>query len=113
MRERFANYLKHLALLLKASEERQEKVVSFVYSQGPVKIYNGGIGALPFDTINRSWKNGFYNDVSAQYAYLLFGKYLQGKHYMGTGTGNWVADDYHILMTIYPAFHARKKRLTL
>ncbi len=113
VRERLANYFKHLALLLKAAKERKQTVVSFVFSQGPVMIYNGGIGRLPYDKIKPYWKNGFYNGESAQYAYQLFGNYLSEGHYIGAGTGDWIEDDYRILMSIYPAFHTGNKEAAL
>lgn len=109
IRERMANYLKHLALLLKATKDQKETVVSFVYSQGPVMIYNGAIGIVPYEKVKRSWKNGFYNDDAAAYAYLLYGDYLSAGQYAGERTGDWIADDYRILMNVYPAFHAEIK----
>ncbi len=113
VRERLANYFKHLALLLKAAKDRQQTVVTFQFSQGPVKIYNGGIGILPYSKVKRCWKNGFFNDDAAAYAYWLYGNYLSEAHPMGTGTGDWIEDDYRILVSLYPAFHAGIKKPTI
>src|SRR5690606_10220557 len=76
LKKRISNYIKHLALLLKASEERQEQSVDFTYSKGPVKIYSGGIGILPYDLTPDSWKLTFHNDSNALQAYHLYEKCL-------------------------------------
>lgn len=103
--ERLANYFKHLALLLKVVKERKQDVVSFGFSQGPVKIYSGGIGVHPYESTPESWKNTFYNDSNARAAYVQYVQYLRNSHYKGAGTGDWMDDDYNILLTIYAGFH--------
>lgn len=99
--KRFAAYLKHIALVLKAAQERKQDIVSFEFSKGPVKIYNGGIGAYSCDMVPQSWKDCFYNEDDAQKACQLYEHYLRTTSYHGSGTGNWVEDDYNILLTIY------------
>lgn len=100
-----AGYIKHLALLLKASKERKEDVVSFGFSLGPVKIYNGAIGIYPYDIVPQEWKNSFYNDSTALAAYSIFNNYLKTTSYKGAGVGEWIEDDYNILLSIYADFN--------
>lgn len=98
---RFAAYLKHIALILKAAKERGQDIVSFEFSKGPIQIYNGGIGVYPYEIVPESWKACFYNEEDALKAYRLYEHYLRTTSYRGGGTGNWVEDDYNILLTIY------------
>ena len=98
---RLTNYIKHVALVLKASKGSKQAVVSFEYSQGPIKIYNGGIGIHPYQIVPQSWKNGFYSEEEALAAYNLYESYLKKNSYRGGGTGDWVEDDYNILLSIY------------
>lgn len=105
LRKRMANYFKHLALILKSSQERKQGVVSFEFSQGPVKIYSSGIGILPYEEVNQNWKNCFYSEENAVQAYMQFQNYLKTNKYKGAGTGDWVEDDYNILLSIYSGFN--------
>ncbi|GAB2807580.1 hypothetical protein [Ferruginibacter profundus] len=98
---RLANYLKHIALILKAAQERKQDIVSFEFSLGPIKIYNGGIGAHPYTIVPETWKNCFYNDSDALTAYSMYEDYLKNGRYKGAGVGNWIEDDYNILLSIY------------
>ena len=106
---KMAGYFKHLALLLKATKERKEGVVSFEYSKGPVKIYNGAIGIYPYHLVPPEWKNIFYNEGNALAAYSLFESYLKRSNYKGAGVGDWIEDDYNILQSIYADFNSMKK----
>jgi len=100
--ERLGNYFKHVAYILKAADKNDLQVVSFRHSLGVVKIYNGGIGVHTFDIIPQTWKNCFYNDDQALMAQELFSSYIQtDDDYSGPGTGDWVKDDYTILLSIY------------
>lgn len=99
--ERLTNYFKHLALILKAARERKENIVSFGFSMGPVKIYNGGIGIYPYNIVPETWKNTFYNEDDAAKAYSKYQQYLQTNSYKGAGIGEWMEDDYNILLSIY------------
>ena len=101
---RMAGYFKHLALVLKAAKDRKQDIVSFAFSKGPVKIYNGGIGLYPYELVPEEWKNSFYNDSSARAAYSLYENYLRTTSYKGAGIGDWVEDDYNILISIYADF---------
>jgi hypothetical protein len=103
---RMAGYLKHVALILKGAKERKQEIVSFEFSKGPVKIYNGAIGIHPYDIVPVEWKNCFYNDSNAFAAYSLFEKYLATNNYKGAGVGDWVEDDYNILLSIYADFES-------
>jgi hypothetical protein len=102
--QRMAGYFKHLALVLKAAKDRKQDVVSFAFSKGPVKIYNGGIGIYPYELVPEEWKNSFYNDSSARAAFSLYENYLRTTSYKGAGIGDWVEDDYNILISIYADF---------
>ncbi|MEI9958956.1 MAG: hypothetical protein WDM90_22180 [Ferruginibacter sp.] len=104
--KRLSNYIKQLACVLKAAKERKQEVVSFEYSLGPVKIYNGGIGVHPYNILPDSWKNCFYNEADALKAYGIYEKYLATSRYRGAGTGDWIEDDYNILLTIYSGITA-------
>jgi hypothetical protein len=101
---RLANYFKHLALILNAAKNRKQDVVSFEFSQGPVKIYNGGIGIYPYNIIPDYWKDSFFDEAEATSAYLNYEKYLKTNTYKGVGIGNWIEDDYNILLSIYADF---------
>lgn len=105
---RLSNYLKHLALILKSAKERKQTVVSFEFSLGPVKIYNGGIGIYPYDIVPENWKNSFYNEADASAAYHQYEEYLKTSSYRGAGIGNWIEDDYNILLSIYAGINQSK-----
>ncbi|GAA4331143.1 hypothetical protein [Flaviaesturariibacter amylovorans] len=98
---RLGNYFRHLACLLKASDDRKEEVVSFEFSRGPVKIYNGGIGIHPMHIVPADWVAAFHSNADAFRAYRLYERYLQRNSYHGASTGRWVTDDYNILLSIY------------
>jgi hypothetical protein len=100
--DRLGNYFKHLAYILKAASERKQQAVSFEYSQGIVKIYDGGIGINPLNIVPESWAKTFYRDEDAFIAYKMFEAYLiNGNNYKGAVTGDWYKDDYKILTSIY------------
>ncbi|HEV7332422.1 MAG TPA: hypothetical protein VGN63_15400 [Flavisolibacter sp.] len=102
--QRLAGYIKHLALVLKAAKERKQDIVSFEFSKGPVKIYNGGIGIYPYGMVPAEWKKSFHNDSSALAAYGLYENYLRTTSYKGAAIGDWVEDDYNILLSTYADF---------
>jgi len=106
---RLTNYLKHLAFILKAAQERKQEVVSFEFSQGPVKIYNGGIGIHPYEIVPAMWKKCFFNEADAIATYSSYETYLQNNHYKGAGIGDWIEDDYNILLSIYSGINKSKK----
>ena len=108
---RFAGYLKHVALILKSAKERSQDVVSFEFSKGPIKIYNGGIGIYDYTIVPDSWKGCFYNDHDAHQAYALYENYLRTSSFQGAGTGNWVDDDYSILLSIYSGLQGAAEKL--
>ncbi len=99
LHERLGNYFKHLAYLLKSSSIRNTSSISFVFSEGIVKIYNGGIGVLNFIPI--SWEKTFFNEDEANIAYKMFQRYLFKSDYHGASSGDWYKDDYDILISIY------------
>lgn len=99
--KRLGNYFKHLLYILKSAKERKNEIVSFEFSMGIVRIYNGGIGIVPFNAVPENWVNTYYNEANAQEAYYAFQKYLATSSYKGASTGNWIEDDYNILLGIY------------
>lgn len=101
LKARLLNYILHYALILNASLERKTDVVSFANSMGIVKIYRGGIGAIPWESVKQDWIDCFYSIEDAEKAYKLFNAHLAKGGVRGTSTGEWVKDDYQILMSIY------------
>ena len=64
LKNRLANYFKHLALILKSAKNRNQTVVSFAFSQGPVQIFNGSIGIYySYNIIPEYWKDSFFDDL--------------------------------------------------
>ncbi len=108
LQERMANYIKHVAYILKSSTERKQEIVSFTYSMGPIKIYSGGIGIHYLEDVSPEFKNVFYNEEDAVRAYVMYESYLEESVYRGAGTGDWVKDDYVILESIYSDFKTKK-----
>ncbi len=108
--ERLLNYIRHLALVLKAAKDRKQAIVSFEYSMGPVKIYDGGIGVHPFELLPDYWKNAFYNEGDARRAYRMYESHLQKSSYRGASSGSWVEDDYNILLSLYAQITEGEKK---
>lgn len=99
--QRLGNYFKHTTYLLKGADQRDVDVVSFSYADGVVKIYNSGIGVKEWEYISAEWKNSFYSEAQAKEACELFRNYLNNYPYNGTGSGDWVKDDYFLMLHIY------------
>ncbi len=98
---RLGNYLRHTTYLLKAADIRDVQVVSFSHSDGVVKIYNSGIGVRDWEYISDLWKNSYYNEEQAKLARLIYKNYLHNYPYNGTGSSDWVKDDYFLMLHIY------------
>ena len=98
---RLRGYLLHSAYLLKAAETRKQQIVSWEFSQGIIKIYRSGIGLVGRDQIPEIWINSFYSRQEALLAYAILEDFLITTTYKGEATGNWVKDDYQILMSTY------------
>jgi hypothetical protein len=98
--DRLTNYIKHLACILKTASENNQKIVSFEFSQGIVKLYSGGIGIHPITVISQNWLHTYFSEKEALAAHNMFKQYLRLNKYRGSGTGNWYVDDYNILMGI-------------
>jgi hypothetical protein len=107
LKERMANYIKHVAYILKSSEERKEGTISFTFTLGPVKILNGGIGIHIYRDISEEWKSVFLNDDQCFRAYQIYDKYLEKSVYNGASSGDWVRDDRLILESIYTDFKSK------
>lgn len=101
IKDRLLNYIRHYAYILNASSERKDDVVSFSHSMGIIRVYRGGIGRVKKENIPEEWSNCFFDTESSIRAYELFSSYLNRGLYKGASTGEWVKDDYQILMTIY------------
>lgn len=101
LQDRLGNYFTHLLYILKEAKDRDQQEISFQYSRGIVKIYNGGIGINDENAVPASWVKTYYNPQQAHQAYLMFRNYLENSSYHGAGTGQWVEDDYNILLSIY------------
>jgi len=99
--KRLGNYFRHLLYILKASKERKQTVVSFEFSMGFVRIYNGGIGIIPYASVPKTFTSTYFNEDNAYEAYDAFRKYLSTSSYRGAGIGDWIQDDYNILLSIY------------
>lgn len=76
---RLSNYLLHNAYILKAAHERNESSVSFAHSKGIIKVYQGGIGIVKPNKIDKDWIDSFYNEREAMKAYHLFRSYLNAE----------------------------------
>lgn len=100
IKARLVNYVEHFAGILKAASEREDNIVSFAHSMGIIQVYQGGIGVVKKKKIDKEWINCFYDEEDAFIAQSMFKKYVGGSKYRGGSSGNWVKDDYQILMSI-------------
>jgi hypothetical protein len=98
---RLENYLLHCASVLRAAEIREQKRVSLEFSKGIIRLYNVGIGIVPHEKIPQSWIDGFFSTEDALKAYRMYEDYLQTARHKKSRTGNWVRDDYQILVDIH------------
>lgn len=102
IKERFANYISHLAFILKTASDQKRPAVSFEFSEGIIQIYSGGIGIKSKEDVPETWINSYYSPKQAWQAYDMFEAYLKtSKGYKGASTGEWYIDDYNILTSIY------------
>jgi hypothetical protein len=108
LRERLLNYIRHVCQILQCADEREQRNVSFEFSLGPIKIYNGGIGIHNYSIVPDTWKHCFYDDADAQGAYGIFSNGLRQSRYHGANTGKWVKDDYNILLAVYNTIRQQK-----
>ena len=100
IKQRLLNYVLHFAYILKAASERKQNAVSFAHSLGIIQVYRGGVGAVSMEHIDDNWINCFYDSEDAKKAYDLFSLQLVNSSYNGGTTGEWIKDDYNILMSI-------------
>lgn len=114
IQDRLGNYMKHLAYILKQASDQKLRSVSFEFSQGIVKIYNGGIGIHPISIVPITWINTYYSKEQALLSYKMFESYLRSSNsYKGASTGEWYKDDYNILTSIYGDLKEGKFPLTV
>jgi hypothetical protein len=97
---RLDNYFGHLARVLKSAIDHKQEAVSFQFSKGIVKIYNGGIGIVPLEKVPVNWILGFYDIDQAKAAYNLYQNYLRNSSHEGESTGKWFTDDYNLLVSV-------------
>ncbi|WP_221391645.1 hypothetical protein [Dyadobacter sp. NIV53] len=107
IRSRLIRYLSHSAYLLKAADTRKQQIISWEFSKGIIKIYNAGIGMIPKDQMPEVWINSFHSPEDALKAYDMLDDYLRTTSYKGDATGNWVRDDYNILISILEGLKRR------
>ena len=101
IRDRLLRYISHNARLLNAAYIRKQQILSWEFSKGIIKIYNGGIGLVGREQIPQVWIDSFYSKEDALTAYEMIDNYLRTTSYKGKATGNWVKDDYLILVSIF------------
>ncbi len=98
---RLGNYFKHITYLLKAADKRDLQVISFEYSLGVIKIYNSGIGIEEDNFIPENWKNIFYSKKQYEEARIIYQNYLSLDDSSFPASGDWVKDDYTLMLSIY------------
>ncbi|MCE7038777.1 hypothetical protein [Dyadobacter sp. CY312] len=104
---RLRGYLLHSAYLLKAAETRKQQLISWEFSKGIIRIYRSGIGLIDREQIPETWVNSFHSRQEALLAYAILEDFLMTTSYKGDATGNWVIDDYQILMSTYERLKTR------
>ncbi len=108
IKNRLSGYIKHVSFILKSAQENDQSSASFEFSEGIIKIYDGGIGTNDDKTIPNYWKEAYYNNNELNNAVTLFKKNLQNASKNIEGTGNWYIDDYNILATVYAKMNTEK-----
>jgi len=98
--ERLTNYIAHNLCILKSAQIRKQDYISWEFSEGIIKLYNVGIGIVSIDKIPESWIDNFYSREDALRAHEIFETYLRTGTHKKLATGNWVKDDYNILLGI-------------
>lgn len=101
LEDRLANYFQHMVYLLKAADTRNLDVISFEFSMGIIKIYNGGIGIHDYEVLPEEWRNTYYDEADLSTIYNMYADYLETSRYRGASRGDWVKDDYKIALSIY------------
>lgn len=99
--KRLGNYIRHYTYILKASLERNNEIISFTYSMGIIRIYSGAVGILETEQIPDRWFKCFYNKNQAMQAYEIYGELLTNSNNNGASSGEWVKDDYELLLNLY------------
>ncbi|KAA6431436.1 hypothetical protein FEM33_24285 [Dyadobacter flavalbus] len=98
--ERLTNYIAHNLCILKSAQIREQDYISWEFSEGIIKLYNVGIGIVSIEKIPQSWIDNFYSREDALRAHEIFETYLRTGTHKKFATGNWVKDDYNILLGI-------------
>jgi hypothetical protein len=104
---RLRGYVLHSALLLKAAHTRKQQLISWEFSHGIIKIYKSGIGLIPREAIPEIWIDSFHSREEALLAYAILEDFLITTKYDAQATGNWVVDDYNILINTYERLKTR------
>jgi hypothetical protein len=101
IQRRLTNYLKHSCAIFKAASARNQSSISWVFSKGIIRVYDRAVGSVGPEDLPEAWVNCFYSKHDAIQAYNLFNRYLRAYKPNGESTGNWVIDDYNILVKIH------------
>ncbi|HEV7378831.1 MAG TPA: hypothetical protein VGN64_03505 [Dyadobacter sp.] len=104
---RLRGYLLHSAYLLKAAETRKQSIISWEFSKGILKIYRGGIGVVKKDAVPKEWISYFHSEEEALFAHEILEDFFITTTYKGEASGNWVKDDYEILLSTYERLKTR------
>jgi hypothetical protein len=101
IKARLGKFILHSAYIFNAATVRRQQLVSWEFSNGILRIYKAGIGVVPANRVPQSWINCFYSQEDAMKARDMLEDYLLSSPYKGQPTGNWLRDDYNILISIY------------
>lgn len=104
---RLRGYLLHSAYLLKAADTRKQSIISWEFSRGILKIYRSGIGVVQKETVSEHWISYFHSKEDALLAHTILEDFFLTTSYKGEATGNWVKDDYDILISTYERLKTR------
>jgi len=99
--ERLLNYIKHLAYIFKASDERGDHIASWKSSYGIIRVFGNGIGIEKIENIDENWINCFYNKEEALKAYEIYkSSFRMGSYNAGESESRFI-NLYNIIMTVF------------
>ncbi|REA56612.1 hypothetical protein DSL64_26170 [Dyadobacter luteus] len=104
---RLRGYLLHSAYLFKAADTRKQSIISWEFSKGILKIYRSGIGVVKQKSVPGEWISYFHSEEDALLAHTILEDFFMTTTYKGEATGNWVKDDYDILISTYERLKTR------
>ena len=68
------------------------------------KFIMAALAFMIYSILPEYWKDSFFDEVDASAAYRKYEKYLKTNTYKGVGIGEWIEDDYNILLSVYADF---------